>query len=132
MMNDRAEQAALQAATLEDLLARYHHWAKGFSPVPTSSADPMFRNAKAGRSYDTTAEIIEDELNGKTMEAIDFHVGETPEPYRAALYILARNCYTGHKVWISPRLPKDPLERGAIVVQARAMLTVRLVNAGVM
>lgn len=131
-MGDRAEQAAIQAATLDSLLSAYHHWAKGYIPVPTCSADPMFRNAKAGRGYDSTAEIIEDELHGKTMECIDFNIGEIQEPYRAALYILARNCYTGRSVWMSPRLPKDALERGAIVVEARMMLTARLKNAGVM
>lgn len=117
---------------LESLLSAYHHWAKGYIPVPTCGADPMFRNAKAGRGYDSTAEIIEDELNGKTMEAVDFHIGEIKEPHRAALYILARNCYTGRSVWMSPRLPQDPQERGRIIGQARAMLILRLRSAGVM
>ena len=120
------------AAILDDLLSRYHHWAKGYMPVPVCSADPMFRNAKAGRSYDSTDEIIEDELNGKTMQAIDFHIGEIVEPYRAALYVLARNCYTGRSVWMSPRLPKDAQERGVVIGQARTMLTARLMAAGVM
>lgn len=131
-MNDRAEQAAIQAATLDDILSRYHSWAKAFSPVPVRGSDPMFRNAKSGKGWDSTSEVIEDELNGKTMEAVDFHIGEIQEPHRAALYVLARNCYTGRSVWLSPRLPKDPMERGEIVGQARTMLTRRLMQAGVM
>lgn len=125
MMND-------SDAILDDLLARYHAWAKAFSPVPVKSADPMFRNVKSGKSWDSTSEVIEDELNGKTMEAVDFHIGEIPDPHRAALYILARNCYTGRNVWISPRLPPDPMERGIVILEARTKLTRRLMNAGVM
>lgn len=137
MMNSRVEQDALQAATLDDWLRRYHAWAKGYSPVPTCSADPMFRNAKAGRGYDTTDEIIDDELTGSTMEAIDFHISELPDipqtqPYRSAIYCLARNLHAGQSVWSSPRLPADPMLRGEIVAQARIMLTVKLRNAGVM
>jgi hypothetical protein len=137
MMNDRAEQAAIQAATLDDWLRRYHAWAKGYSPVPTCSADPMFRNAKAGRGYDTTDEIIDDELTGSTLEAIDFHISELPDipqtqPYRSAIYCLARNLHAGQSAWGHPRLPTDPLKRGAIVVEARIMLTKRLMQAGVM
>jgi hypothetical protein len=132
MMNDRAEQAAIQAATLDDILSRYHSWAKAFSPVPVAGADPMFRNAKSGKGWDSTSDVIEDELNGKTMEAVDFHIGEIQEPHRAALYVLARNLSTGRSVWLSPRLPKDPFARTEIVGQARSMLTRRLMQAGVM
>lgn len=125
MMND-------SASILDDLLARYHAWAKAYSPVPTRGADPMFRNVKSGKSWDSTSDVIEDELNGKTMEAVDFHIGEISDPHRAALYILARNCYTGRNVWLSPRLPADPMERGVVIMEARTRLTRRLMAAGVM
>jgi hypothetical protein len=117
---------------LDDLLARYHSWAKGYMPVPVCGADPMFRNAKSGRGFDSVSDVLEDELHGSTMEAIDFHIGEIQEPHRAALYILARNCYTGRQVWLSPRLPKDPMERGVVILEARSKLTRRLMAAGVM
>lgn len=120
------------AAILDDLLAKYHNWAKGYIPVPVCSADPMFRNAKAGRGWDSISDIVEDEIHGSMMQAIDFQIGEMVDPYRSAIYILARNCCTGRKVWLSPRLPADPLERGAIVVEARLMLTKRLISCGVM
>lgn len=119
-------------AILDDLLSRFHAWARSYSPVPVAGADPMFRNAKAGRGYDTTAEIIEDELMGSTMKAIEFHVGEMPDPHRSAIYVLARNLYTGRNVWMSPRLPRDCIERGVIVMEARNQLTRRLISAGVM
>lgn len=126
------------AAILDDLLSRYHAWARAFSAVPTCGADPMFRNAKSGKGWDSTSEVIDDELTGSTMQAVDFHIGELPDdqstgrPYRSAIYCLARNCYTGRNVWMSPRLPRDAEKRAAVVAEARIMLTRRLVSAGVM
>jgi hypothetical protein len=121
----------IQSEKLDDVLSAYHHWAKNYIPIPVCSADPMFRNAKAGRGYDTTAEIIEDELHAKTMKAVDFHIGEIKDPFRAALHILARNCYTGRSVWLSPRLPATPEERAPIIQSAREQLTKRLEHAGI-
>jgi hypothetical protein len=125
MMNDSAH-------ILNDLLSRFHGWAKGYIPVPVCGADPMFRNAKSGKGWDSVSEIIEDDLDGATMRAVEFHVGEMQDPHRTALYVLARNLNTGANVWISPRLPTDPLERAQIVSEARERLTRKLMNAGVM
>lgn len=120
------------AAILDDLLSRWHSWARGYMPVPTCGADPMFRDAKSGKGWDSTSDVIEDEINGKMMKSIDFHVSEMADPHRSAIYMLARNLSTGRNVWLSPRLPKDQLERAAIVGQARGMLVRRLIQAGVM
>lgn len=127
---------ACDHATLDDLLARYHHWCKGYSPVQVSGADPAFRKAKSSRGYQTIDEIVEDEIEGDIMAAMDFQIGELPdEPparaYRSAVLASARNCYTGRNVWLSPRLPSDPLERGIIVAEARNLLTRRLIACGV-
>lgn len=118
---------------LDDLLRQWHAYCKGYSPTPTSGADPMFRNAKAGRGYDTTAEIIEDELQGSTMEAIDFQVDQMQDPWRAAIHELARNLGAGQSVWKHPRLAAlEAMERATIVAEARNQLTKRLMAAGVM
>ena len=97
----------------------------------------MFRNVKSGKTWDSTGQVIQDELNGSTMEAIDFHVGELPDeaktkPYRSAIYAIARNLHVGASVWSSPRLPVDAEERAVVVMEARNMLTKRLIAAGVM
>lgn len=92
----------------------------------------MFRNAKSGKGWDSTSDVIEDEINGKMFRAIDFQVGEMADPYRSAIYVQARNLYTGRNVWLSPRLPKDAIERDQVVAEARSMLTRRLMSAGVM
>lgn len=118
-------------AILDDLLSRWHRWAKSYSVIRVSRADPMFRNAKASRGWDSADEIIDNEINGDIMKAVDFQVTEMPEPHRSAIYENARNCATGAAVWRNPRLPVDPLERGVIVMEARNQLTRKLMAAGV-
>jgi hypothetical protein len=128
------------AVILDDLLSRWHHWMK---EKPLNGVDrlddPMFRDTANRSGWDSSSDIIDADLLAHTMSAIDFQVsgdsrgqGGLPEPYRAAIYILARNCYTGRKVWMSPRLPQDPEERGVVLMEARNMLTRRLMAAGVM
>lgn len=122
---------------LDSLLAEWHRWQKGYSPVPTCSADPMFRNAKSSKGWDSADDVIQDELHGSTMEAIEAQVSELPDvdqtqPYRSAIYAIARNMHVGASVWSSPRLPRDPMERGVVIMEARNALTIRLIKAGVM
>lgn len=126
MMRDETD------AILDDLLARFHHWMDGFRVCPTPGADPMFRGVKSGRHWDTTDQIVDDEVNSGQMEAMEFEVGEMQEPHRTAIYVNARNCYTGRSVWLSPRLPQDPAIRAVILLEARTELIRRLLRAGVM
>lgn len=130
MMNDSHQ-------ILDDLLSRWHSWARAYMPVPTCGADPMFRNVKISKTWDSTSDAFDDELNNRLMETIDFQVSEMPDDpparaYRSAIYALARNLSTGRSVWLSPRLPKDPMERGIVCMEARNMLMRRLIQAGIM
>jgi hypothetical protein len=126
MMRDETD------AILDDLLSRWHSWCKGASYINPISADPMFRNAKSGRAWETQYEIAENQLNADTMEAIDFEVGEIAEPHRSAIYANARNLASRHAVWTSPRLPTDPKARALVVLEARILITKRLLRAGIM
>ena len=117
---------------LDDLLSRWHSWAKGFQVCPEPGADPMFRNAKSSRGWDTVGDIIETELESSTMESIDFEVGEMADPHRSAIYCHARNLASKSAVWRSPRLPEDPATRAILVLEARNILTRRLLRCGVM
>jgi hypothetical protein len=124
---------------LDDLLSRWHSYCAGERHITGGGADPMFRNAKSGRGWDTVDEIIDDEIASDTMDAITFHVsgdkrghGAMEEPYRTAIYVHARNLACRHPVWSNPRLPTDPKERAIVITQARSILLVRLLRAGVM
>lgn len=127
-------------AILDDILSRWHHWQKE-KPINGVDRldDPVFRDAASRCGWDSAGDIVDRELEAHVMAAVDFHVsgdergeGGLDEPYRAAIYCIARNCYTGRKVWMSPRLPQDPMERGVVLLEARNMITRRLMDAGVM
>ena len=119
-------------AILDDILARWHNYCKGFSVVPVCGADPMFRDAKSRGGWDSADDILDSQINSKIMKVVDFEVGEMREPHRSAIYMTARNLHTGRAVWNSPRLPVDPMARGVIVVEARQQITKRLMFAGVL
>lgn len=125
MMNDSHQ-------ILDDILSRWHSWARSYKANQQTPRDPVFRDAKSGRGWDSTDEIIEDEIHDSMMEAVDFQVSEMKDPHRAAIYALARNLSTGRSVWMSPRLPVDPLERATVVAEARNILTRKLMACGVM
>lgn len=91
----------------------------------------MFREARSSKQWDSMDDVIDEEITSKIMRAVDFQVSEMQDPHRSAIYVLARNCYTGRSVWISPRLPANVEERAVIVLEARNMLTRRLMSAGV-
>ena len=116
---------------LEDLLSQWHRWARGYKSFPGGGSDPMFRGAKSSRAWDSSDDILDAEINSKIMHALDFQVGEMQEPWRSAIYCLARNCATGVSVWRSPRLPEDPFERTTIVVEAKNQLIKKLLAAGI-
>jgi hypothetical protein len=120
------------AAILDDLLSRWHSHCRAYKANQQTPRDPMFRDTKSGRGWDSTEDIIEDEIHGSMMESIDFQVSEMQDPHRAAIYALARNLSTGRSVWMSPRLPQDPLQRATIVAEARNQITKRLMAVGVM
>ena len=119
-------------AIFDDVLARWHLWARGYSPLAVVQVDPAFRGEISRSGWDSQDDINDAEINCKIMEAVDFQVSEMLDPHRTAIYFNARNCATGRSVWTSPRLPNDSIERGVIVMEARNQLMSRLISAGVL
>lgn len=124
---------------LDDLLSRWHGWMRE-KPVNGVDRldDPAFRDVQSA-GYDVSDDEADERINAHRMATVDFCVsgdsrgqGGLEQPYRTAIYFLARNCYTGRKVWLSKRLPKDPMELGVIICEARNILMRRLMAAGVM
>lgn len=125
MMRDESD------AILDDLLSRWHGFCRGYQPGE-HSANPMFKDSLRGKGEQTIEAIAEDQLWAGVFKAMDFHVSQMEEPFRTAIYLNARNCYTGRSVWQSPRLPTDVIERAEIVAKARSQIRTRLQLAGVM
>lgn len=126
MMRNESDQI------LDDLLERWHRWSRDYAITQQAGADPMFRNCKSSRGWDTVDEIVESELTGDTMKAIEFEVNEIAEPHRSAIHAHARNLCLRIAVWTSPRLPTDEFKRQELVTEARMMLMRRLLRAGIM
>ena len=119
-------------AALDDLLATWHCWARGYRLTPDIHSSPLFARAQSPRGWDTVQEIVEHEIDGATMEAIDFHVSELQPAQRTAIQINARNLATGHHVWTSARLPVDQQQRAILVRDARQALAAKLISAGIL
>lgn len=117
---------------LDDILCRWHIWSRSYQPIADVGTTPMFKGARAGRQWDTMDEVIEREIDGGTMAAVEFHIYELPPIQRTALQINARNLATGRSVWKSERLPQDAEERAVLLLESRNALAIRLIDAGIL
>ena len=87
---------------------------------------PSTQGYKTSRQYDDTNGAAETDERGLLAKAVGGIVDSLQEPYRTALYILARNKSTQAAVWSSPRLPQDKDEVAEIVAEALAQFSERL------
>lgn len=125
--------AADRAAQLDDLLSQWHQWAASKRGVRGYASRALVCGEyRVSRQYDDVSGALDAELDNSTMKTIDFQTTEMPEPYRSAIYALAKNLTTGHSVFLSPRLPTAKEARDMVIAQARQMLTARLISAGVL
>lgn len=121
------------AAILDDLLCRWSQWCR-----PPTVGRGHNRSAlvlgqyRASRQYDAENGALDEDVEHATMKVVDFEVSEMDDPYKAAIYVQARALVIGCTVFMSPRLPSDPDQRAAVILQARMMLVTRLMRAGVM
>lgn len=79
---------------------------------------PSTLGYRASRQYDDQNCAFETDDRGRLARSIGYIVNAIPEPYRTALYMLARNRVTGARVWTSVRLPSDEDKRRAVVSHA--------------
>lgn len=121
-----------QNAILDSLLSEWHQWAQGEQHArgwaQTSAGMSQWRSS---RQYDSDNGALDGELDKSTMKTIDFQVSQMDDPYRAAIYMEAKNLAAGRHVFRSPRVPAG-LEGMSIMRVARLTLVNRLVTAGVL
>ena len=86
---------------------------------------PSTQGYKTSRQYDDINGAAETDERGELAKAVGHAVNSLQEPYRTALYFLARNNATGVAVWRSPRLPEGA-ELETIVAEALALFSERL------
>jgi len=117
---------------LDDLLAQWHQWAKGFSIVGQHGTAPMFNGLVSSKQWDSEDDVIDGSIHHSQMEAVDFHISELIPLHRTAIGINARNLVTGYSVWTSARLPEDVEQRAVILRDARNILQNKLTSAGIL
>lgn len=118
---------------LNDLLAKWHRYCAGYSyGKGYPSTDVSCRQSRTSRQYDYENGAMDASVDNAIMEAFDAAMDRVDQPWRTALSVQARNLHTGSAVWSSPRLPADPMERGAILLEARNKLMKALASCGVL
>lgn len=118
-----------QNAILDSLLSQWHSWAQGENHARG------YANTSAGLSgYRPSRQHNIDDLyvetDKSTMMTVDFQVSQMADPYRAAIYMEAKNLSAGRHIFQSPRVPTG-IEGANILRTARSTLIVRLVSTGV-
>jgi hypothetical protein len=120
-------------SVLDDLLSSWHKWSaqyqygKGYP-----STDIACRQARISRQYDDENGALDASVENSVMEAFDAAMDRIEQPWRTALSIQARNFATGARVWSSPRLPADPMERAILTTEARNRLMRELAVDGIL
>lgn len=82
---------------------------------------PSCRDYRTSRQYDSHNGADETDARGMLIRHVNQAVQQVPEPFRTALYVLARNQATGVTVWRSARLPADDQARAQMVAEALEM-----------
>ena len=118
---------------LDDVLSRWHSWSAGQSVIAGhAKRSAGMESYRPSRQYDDANGALDSDLDHMRCKQVDFDVRQLPQPHQTAIYVDARNLCTGVAVWGNPRLPSDPGKREIVVIEARSMLTKKLLASGVL
>ena len=118
-------------AQLDDVLSEWHSWqlgardGRGFARRSSVVGD--FR---ISRQWDDVNGALDDDLDAMRMRQVEFEVEQLPDPWRSAIYALARSASTGAAVIHSGRVPIADWQR--VLEEARLRMFARLRSAGVL
>ena len=120
-------------AILDDLLCRWAQWCRpvnvGRGYGHQALVCGQFRTS---RQYDDANGALDEDLDHAMLKQVDYEISQIPQPENTALHAEGRRLVVGVDVYLSPRLPVDPVKRSELTGRARGLLVVRLGNAGVM
>lgn len=110
-----------------DMLAVWWRAESDWVPVEGYPPEcPSTRGYRSSRQYDSTNGADDTDARSREISHVGKVVASIDEPYRTALYEIARNRATMAWVWRSPRLPSDEEERAMIVSDALDMFRERV------
>jgi hypothetical protein len=102
-----------------ELLVLWWKAEREWSPVEGYPSEcPSCRDYRTSRQHDDGNGAAETDARGVLIRHVGAVVARIDEPYKTALYMLARNHATGAQLWGSVRLPADQDERARIVSEA--------------
>ena len=116
---------------LNDLLAQWHRWAKGYQHAAGINTSPMFRECQSNYRQWASMDELADEDKSK-YAAMDVIIMGLCDVYRTSLQIQARNLCTGRSVWTSARLSEDVAIRAVTLADARIALTRKMQDEGIL
>ena len=116
----------------DELLVMWHQWQTERVTRGWHRRALVVGDYRVTRQYDDQNGKLDAEIEHGLMKCVDFQVSEIVEPYRSALYCLAKALTIGVTVFTSPRLPSDKVERELIVVSARRIGIDRFHKAGLL
>lgn len=110
-----------------ELLVLWWRAERGWTPVEGYPMEcPSTRGWRASRQYDDANGALDTDQRGALIRHIGHVVASIPDPYRTALYLVARNRATGVSVWRSARLPENEDARAELVADAVQMFVERI------
>lgn len=117
---------------LDELLILWHnHLSNGRTAKGYDRKTSVAGDFKVSRQWDDQNGALDDDLEMRKVTQVDYAVNELVDPYRAAIYCIARGLTCGLMVWNSPRLPAVEADRQIVVRSARGQMIFRLTRAGV-
>lgn len=130
-----AASRAARAELLDDLLSRLHNdlmqrrqsVSRGYS-----SFSPAVGRYLVSRQYDDDNGALYDDEESDLVDKVERAILAIPEPGRSALYAQARALCLGTSAITSPRLPVDQAARAKILAEARELLALQLIAAGLL
>ena len=118
---------------LSGMLADWHHYCQHTADrngLPGKAAG--FGQSRSNSQFDWENGIEDEMVDRRIMQGFDAAIQRVPQPWLTALQFEARNLAVRYQVWVSPRLPADPLEREALILEARVKLLRELARDGVL
>lgn len=118
---------------LSGLLVDWHHYCQHTAHKAGYAGKAAgFGQARSNSQYDWQNNVESELIDRRIMQGFDAAVQRIAQPWHTALQFEARNLATGYSVWVSPRLPADPVERDTLITAARRRLLVELARDGVL
>lgn len=118
---------------LDGMLEEWHNWCHHTADrAGHAGKAAVFGQSRSNSQYDWENGLESEAIDRRIMQGFDASVQRIPQPWLTAIQFEAKNLAVGYVVWQSPRLPQDPEELAALILEARVRLLKELARDGVL